>query len=52
MAGTSTNRYGDLVKIDGDVEYSDQLLNYKQYTDPQLSVNYQRTLSDLSLIHI
>ena len=44
--GASTNRYGDLVKIDGDVEYSDQLLNYKQYTDPQLSVNYQRTLSD------
>jgi len=44
--GASTNRYGDLVKIDGDVEYSDQLLNYKLYTDPQLSVNYQRTLSD------
>jgi len=44
--GANTNRYGDLVKIDGDVEYSDQLLNYKQYTDPQLSVNYQRTLSD------
>ena len=42
--GANTNRYGDLVKIDGDVEYSDQLLNYKQYTDPQLSVNYQRTL--------
>jgi len=46
VAGASTNRYGDLVKIDGDIEYSDQLLNYKQYTDPQLSVNYQRTLSD------
>ena len=44
--GANTNRYGDLVKIDGDVEYSDQLLNYKQYTDPKLSVNYQRTLSD------
>ena len=44
--GASTNRYGDLVKIDGDIEYSDQLFNYKQYTDPQLSVNYQRTLSD------
>ena len=44
--GASTNRYGDLVKIDGDVEYSDQLLNYKQYTDPKLSLNYQRTLSD------
>ena len=44
--GASTNRYGDLVKIDGDIEYSDQLLNYKQYTNPQLSVNYQRTLSD------
>ena len=37
--GASTNRYGDLVKIDGDVEYSDQLLNYKQYTDPKLSLN-------------
>jgi hypothetical protein len=46
VTGASTNRYGDLVKIDGDIEYSDQLLNYKQYTDPQLSVNYQRTLSD------
>ncbi len=44
--GANTNRYGDLVKIDGDVEYSDQLLNYKQYTDPKLSLNYQRTLSD------
>ena len=44
--GANTNRYGDLVKIDGDVEYSDQLLNYKLYTDPKLSVYYQRTFSD------
>jgi len=44
--GANTNRYGDLVKIDGDVEYSDQLLNYKQYSDPKLSQNYARTYSD------
>lgn len=44
--GANTNRYGDLVKVDGDVEYSDQLLNYKQYSDPKLSINYAQTYSD------
>lgn len=41
-----SNRYGDVVKIDQDAEYSDQLFNYKQYSDPLLSKNYQRTISD------
>lgn len=40
------NRYGDVIKVDQDIEYSDQLLNYSLYSNEKLSVQYQRTYSD------
>lgn len=42
----SSNRYGDVVKVTEDSEYSDQLFNYSIYSDDKLSKNYKGTFSD------
>jgi len=42
----SSNRYGDVVKVTDDFEYSDQLFNYSIFTDEKLSKNYKTTFSD------
>ena len=39
-----TNRYSDVVKVDDDNEYSDQILNYKTYLDNQSG--FKTTFSD------
>lgn len=42
----SSNRYGDVVKVTDDYEYSDQLFNYSILSDDKLSKNYKGTFSD------
>jgi hypothetical protein len=41
-----SNRYGDVVKVTPDNEFSDQLLNYNIFTDKKLSTNYKTTFTD------
>jgi len=40
------NRYGDVVKVTPDYEYSDQLTNYTIFSDQKLSQNYKTTFTD------